>query len=315
MARGEHGGEVPARSGVVGLWAVLGVVALLSLWCTVSALRSCDGGVAPPIAPSPLADVQRAFAALGDRDGAATPHAARGYVSAEAPHVERELPFDFTTDGLDGLCGVVELVPDATSRIARASLGDRALVPHDRGVSFAACGVRAGRADGTGRAWVRTWVMPGLTPADVAASELPDEVVLALAEAEHVLHASGWQAGREALVIERASFGPRWEPPRPASGCVAWVVVGVGLELLRAERGVEHVHTDTRRGRQLLGAVSCHDGGEVVPTGPANEGTLYALPFDRSGGPRVPSAPGTLLTTVGAVRRVRPEALTLPAGE
>ena len=299
----------------MGLWAVLGVVGLLALWCTVSALRSCDGGVAPPITPSPLPDAHRAFAALGDRDGAASPYAARGYVSAEVPYVERELPFDLTTSGLDGLCGVVELVPDATSRVTRASLGERELAPHGHGVSFAACGVRDGRAEGVGRASVRLWVMPGLTPEDVAASELPDDVVLALAEAEHVLHARGWQAGGEVLGIDPAAIGPRWQPPRPASGCVAWAVVAVGLDELRAERGAEHVHMDTRRGRQLVGAVSCHDGGDVVPTRPAIGAMPGALPFDRRGGPRIPAAPGALLTTVGAVRRVPPEALTLPAGE
>lgn len=325
MARGERPGGARSGTDALGLWAVLALVVLFAGLMVVLAMRGCDDdpGVAVPASTPPsVVDAQHAFARLGDRDAMGSwpmrtvELHGRGYERHDdAPPAE--LPFDAETTPLDGLCGVVQIEPAETSRVEAATLGELELTPGvpEGLVSLAACGsvplaVRAG----TGQASLRYWVMPGLTPADVAASELPAEVALGFAEAEHALRADGFRATDRALRVEIGDGSVSWTPPRPASGCVAWVVVGIGFGRLVARHAGVQIHEDGRPGRQLLGAVSCSDGGAVEVTD-GHDGVLYALPFARGGGPRVATGPAARLATVGAVRLTRPEDLELPASE
>lgn len=301
------------------------MIVLFAGLLVVLAMRGCEdngGGAVARATPAPVVDAQHAFARLGDRDGIgvwpqrAIDLGARGYERLPEVGAPREVPFTAETTALDGLCGVVQVVPEETSRVEAARLGALTLRPAvpEGLASFAGCGAaEVAATSGTGQAALTTWVMPGLTPADVAASELPAEVALGLAEAEHALRADGWRATDRAIRAELAAGTTRWDPPRPATGCVAWAVVGLGFDRLVATQGGHAIHEDGRAGRQLVGALSCHDGGVITATDVDGDGgTLWALPFARGGGPRV-AAPGAGLTTIGAVRLTTARELVLPA--
>ncbi|MCA9609619.1 MAG: hypothetical protein KC619_28670 [Myxococcales bacterium] len=325
MARGERPGGARRGTDALGLWAVLGVVALFFGLLVVLAMRGCDDdpGVVSPGPPPASLDARHAFARLGDRDAIGSwPQRTielhdRGY-QRHTSDPPRELPFEAETTPLDGLCGVVQVQPGETSRIDAATRGALGLRPGaaEGLVSFAACGaVPFAVTEGIGQATLAYWVMPGLTPEDVAASELPVEVVLGFAEAEHALRADGFRATDRALRAELATGTTTFRLPTPPSGCVAWAVVGLGFAHLSSIHD-SVVHEDGRPGRQLVGAISCTDGGTVEATDVDGDGgTLYALPFVRGGGPRVSGGPGAGLTTAGGVRLTTVEDLELPAGE
>lgn len=328
MARGERGEGPRSGTDAYGLWAVLAVVVLFAAFLVALALRGCeqDPLAITPATPAPVAGAQVSFARLGDRDGSGPTTdptqggelRGRGYERLEGDVPATELAFRQATTALDALCGVAQVAPDPTSSVERGALGDLELAPGplDGALTFGACGAHELAVRGVGRASVAFWVMPGLTPADVAASELPAEVALGFAEAEHLLGAEGWRATERALRAELAAGTASWAPPRPARGCTAWVIVALGFDSARSQHAGLDVHQDPRAGRQLLGAVSCADGGEVIVGDAAGDGgVLYALPFARGGGPRVPAAGTGRLTTIGAVRLGTADALTLPAEE
>ncbi|MCB9591419.1 MAG: hypothetical protein H6719_01695 [Sandaracinaceae bacterium] len=322
MARGESR-EAASGTGAYGVWAVLVLTVIFVGWMVALTLKSCDGGAPPATVATPGPNIS--FAELGDRDMVAGwdvarsgPPPIRGYEALGAAEAH-EMPFVTRTEPLAELCGLVWLQPEAGSRIEDASLDDRALRPTiDQGsVSFAMCGAHELRVPrGVGRARVTYWVMPGLTPTDVSATELPAEVALAFAEAEAVLHGQGWRPTRQVIRATIPASASTWEPPRPARGCVPWVIVGFGFESAFAERATDTVHQDTRAGRQLFGALSCAGEGVIALHDAGGDGgALYALPFENGGGPRVPGATGAHLTTVGELRLGTAASLALPATE
>ncbi len=327
MARGERAEGPRSGTDAYGLWAVLAVIVLFAAFLVALALRGCEDDplAVAPGTPAPVTAAQVSFVRLTDRDALLTvdPRGAadlrvRGYERLEGDAPAAELPFRQPTAALEDLCGIAQVAPDPTSSIERGAIGALELVPGptDAALTFGVCGAHELAVHGVGRASVAFWAMPGITPADVAASELPAEVALGFAEAERLLEAEGWRATDRALRAELAAGTASWSPPRPARGCAAWVIVALGFDTARSQHAGLDVHQDLRPGRQLLGAVSCADGGEVIVGDTAGDGgTLYALPFARGGGPRVPAAAGGRMTSIGAVRLTSAEDLVLPAEE
>ena len=322
-------GETPkARGGIgaLGVWAVLGVIVLLVALAVASSFDGCDPfGTPPPPPPPPPAVVtaQGSFGELHDRDGAHAPSLAelgpqlraRGYEPlASLP--ARDLPFEVETSALDGMCGVAVFVPEPTTSLDAVHRGPDSLrpAPPGRTLSVGVCGAASLRATGTGQAGVELFAMPGLTPDDVAASELPDEVALLLAEAEHILGRRGFRAHSQVVRAELTPPRDRWEPPAPDAGCVSWVVVVLRFWRAYSSQASHPVDDDDREWRLMLGAISCHgESAAVTLESRSNqEGVLYALPFLHDGGPRMPGADATRVVTVGEARVVPTDRLALP---
>ncbi len=259
---------------------------------------------------------------LGDRDGL-SPTAIqfssrmtqRGHVALPPTPTLRELPFELTTTALEGACGVVVLEPNVTSEITRVTSGSASYAPEPPGpgrlASVGVCDVERVRALGTGSARAWLWTVPGLTPADVEASGLSAEAAIAFSEAEALLHHRGWVATNRAVRADLDPGAHTWRPPRPSEGCVAWVVAAFGFSDASSNLQGDSMG-DARPGRQLLGAISCDDGGEVTLRGAsADGGTIYALPFRYRGGPRMPEPAASRLTGIADVRVVPPADLEL----
>lgn len=338
MARGEHSKARPQGSGL----AIGGVflVSCLAALTLVSSTRGCAGcsgcgpsWVVPPPASFPGAP---ALGELGWRDAArgrptwaapSTPDAAaaeraldaalraRGYVETPRDPAEsaRSLPFELRSDALDGACGVVVVLGVGTTTITGLDDADQGTVraPDPSVVSIARCGVGTLRAAGLGTAVVRTWLLPGITPADVARIALPADVVLAHAEAEAILRAHGLEPV-DALAREAVPTGTAVVPPaRPgASGCATWVGVAEGGGRAETQGPTGFVGRDYALDRAMFGAASCAGPPATETstslTDDAGDGVVVVWRPYRSpgGGPTRAPAAGSTVTTVGAAEVV-----------
>jgi len=302
------------------------VVVLLVGLAVASSLDACDPfDTPPPPAPPPPAVVtaQGSFGLLHDRDSSDSPSPPdrsaqlrdRGYEPV-ASEPARDLPFELETTALDGMCGVAVIVPGPTTSLSelRRDLDHVRPAPPYRTVSMGVCGARTLRASGTGPASVELFAMPGLTPEDVAASELPDEVALMLAEAEHLLGRRGFRPHTQVVHAELTPPRERWQPPAPDRGCVSWVVVALRFWRGWSIQDGHAVDEDDREWRLMFGAVSCAGApGSVTLESHSNRpGALYAVPFLHDGGPRLPGRAAERVVTIGQTRVVGADALVLP---
>jgi hypothetical protein len=146
-----------------------------------------------------------------------------------------------------------------------------------------------------------------LTREVVRATGLPIDVALAHAEAEVLLRGRGLAPEPEVVALEVGPGPGRFEVPMtrvPSSGCVFFVVVGVGA----GSPFGAWSPTDVARERALAGAARCATRTDASPTFEVPSGTarLYLRPYRAHGG----SPPAGV--AVGAARLVTEAALTLP---
>lgn len=345
MARGEPGKNRPPGPGLA-IGALFACACLAAVTLIATTTRSCDGclprgwmagttpaepfsGAAAAIDELHWPDVGRARDAYArptapDASAAAvalrTRLEQRGYVAVadRAPEI-LTLPLETRTPALAGACGVVVVTGLGNATILGAEAAEGAVVANDPSiVAIAACGDVALRASGTGSATVEAWHMPGITPADVAATGLPAEVVLAHAEAETLWRARGW-APVDQLVREEHGPGPTvWiSPPGvpPASGCIAWVGVAIGAGSAETSTGFV-MGRDYAIGRALFGAAQCATTAATHTTLLDEGGDGHVVHWRAYGvatpGPTRAAAPGATATTAGALRVVAVSDLALP---
>lgn len=273
-------------------------------WRDAARARAAWGA---PVPPDPIAAAA----------GIETLLRARGYVAAEGMTlaVARELPMDLPVPELGGGCGVVEIIGEPATRIAGAAVGSVRTEAADPSVlTVGACGDGSVHVDGVGRATARVWHLPGLTPADVEATGLPPDALLAHAEAERVLARYGYVATSDLVRVplpSGASPAIVAPLPTPASGCVPWVVVAVGAG--HASTGVV---TDHAPDRTLALAITCatRAGWDVTSTALGGSiATAWARAYRPPGSGA--ALPGESPSTIGAARIVTdPAAIVLPPG-
>lgn len=316
MARGESQ-KVGSSSAALGLWAALGVVALGTAYLLAQALSDAPPAPIPSPALSSIERLRSIYATLGDRDCSLSDLESlrsqlfeRGHrFVSESPPLE--LPLREAATDLEGACGVALVVAEPTALVNSVRAGDGPSVTPcvSRMASVALCGADTVAAEGTGRATVYLFVTPGLTPANVAETGLTPEAAVGLTEAELILGRAGYRAGPEAVRVERGGGTRTWEPPQPAHGCVAWVIATSGFSLAHSSLDTDSFASDSRVGRQLIGAVSC--AGRHGALSLEDGGVLYALPFEDQSGPRLPG-PVDRLTTIPEVRVVATPHLPSP---
>lgn len=347
MARGEQSKSRPQGPGLaIGAVFVACCVAALTLVATTS--RGCAGcgpawGPGMPLA-EPFVGAAAAFGELGWRDasrGRATwaapsaPDAAaaeraledalteRGYVPAEGTGAAaRSLPFELRTDALEGVCGVVAVLGVGSAVLTGIEDEQQGAVraPDPSAVTIARCGAGIVRASGLGQAVVRTWQLPGITPADVEAIGLSPDVVLAHAEAEALLRARGL-VPLDVLAREEVTGRASISPPvhAGAAGCTAWVGVVTGAGRAETSGGLGLLGRDYALDRAMLGGASCAGGtggATGAAAGPSSTHTAlvddggdgltviwrpYGAP---AGGPTRTPAAGAIVASVGAARVV-----------
>lgn len=342
MARGEshRAAGNPIGAAVLAIFGVAALTALAFVVVTTRACASCEAAFYgamrtgdPYVGASTAArelgwrDAARARAAYGapvpsDPVAAATSIEAllraRGYVAAEGLALDgpRELPMELGVPELGGGCGVLEVIGEPGTRIERAMAGGATTEAADSSVlTLGACGEAPVRVEGIGRVTARVWHLPGLTPADLGATGLPVDALLAHAEAERLLARYGYVATSDLVRIEvsGATSPTMLSLPSPPSGCVPWVVAVVG-----AGRSSTGVLSDHAPDRALALAVTCatRSGWDVMVSSPGGAGapaTAWARAFRPPGsGAALPSdAP----STIGAARVVPdPGAIALPTG-
>jgi len=308
--------------------------ALLFVILATHACSNCDawlyGGMA--VSADPYVGASTAARTLSFRDTArrralygaapgldgATAHAmldasllSRGYL----PGIESSvvtLPADLSVPELDRSCGVVAIEAEGTSHLSSAGRGTALRDTDDpSAMAFGACGEGPYRVEGVGTAIVRAYLMPGLVAGDVERTGLPEDVLLAHAEAEVLLASVAYQPSGELVRIEVTSAGGSiWALPEPTSGCVPWavVVVGAGLTRTRTALPVEDFASD----RGLALAITCTGGGggDFDVTDAGGDGYLaWARPYAVRGA-GVPSANPNV--TIGEAYVVGATAVTLP---
>jgi hypothetical protein len=287
VARGESGKSRPLSIGIA-IAAVLAVATVCALFSIVNSNRppqpyTAYGYPTYPTYPStePFRGASAAFGTVTSRDsvrstasgGAALtrdPVAARrsleaaltdrGYVvgaTAETPATT--LPFDAPAADLEGACGVVLLVGDAATTITRAGVGSSMFTSVDPSAfTVALCGPATIHVEGVGHAAMRTWLLPGLTPAALTTTALTADALLAHAEAELLLRRHGYAPVDELIEVHISATTPGGFltlhlPTTPAAGCIPFVAYADGAGRPQLPTGTFD-HLDDRA---LNGAISC----------------------------------------------------------
>lgn len=341
MTRGE--GTPRDRRGVgLAIGVVFTVICLFAAFVVVTTSDSCDGLYGSPPIPAvpvePFAGAASALSLLGHRDcggqaagprvahGAARPRAVADRVAAQLGYVpagewsdERNLPLTALAAGLEGRCGVVAIGTDAWASMQRARSADGAWYRScDDGYRLiAACGDQPVSLEGSGTAYSRAWAMPAITADDLDAIGVSAEAVLGHAEAEVQLRRVGWIPSDQCVVEEVASGAPAWvaPPASPASGCVPWVAVAIGLGDATSEWMGATLDHDPATERFVLGTASCERGltGRIDFHDVGSDGGLVVWrPYEARSGPSTGSGDPSVPTSVRALRAVAAEALSLP---
>lgn len=337
MARGENqrASGNPIGAAILAVFAACALAALAFVVVTTRACTSCEAALFGAMATSdPYVGASTAAAELGWRDAgraraawgapvpadpvAAAAHLeavliARGYVASTTLVVPagRELPTEFDVPELAGGCGVVEIIGENGARIDSARANGVEVAASDPSVvGIGTCDGGAVAVVGLGRVTARVWHLPGLVPGDVYATSIPADVLLAHAEAEHVLARYGYVATNDVVRIELTGGAGLVSPlPLPSSGCVPWVVVATG-----AGSSISGTMTDRAVDRTLALAVTCatRAGWDVSTTPATAGGTAWARAFRPPGSGA--SLPGDAPTTVGAARIIDANDVVLPSG-
>ncbi|MBX7196430.1 MAG: hypothetical protein K1X94_30535 [Sandaracinaceae bacterium] len=332
MARGEAPKERPSFPG-----AAIGAAFMVFCLCGVTGValttHECNAALAPAVVtPEPFVGTIATFHALSWRDSgrvrwgtAIVPDPAaraivessltgRGYVPApsEGAAPVQALPADFEAPALEGACGLLVLVGDASTTLTRAEVsttsGTESFSAHDPSVlPVPVCGNQRVHVEGAGSAAAHAWLYPGLTREVVEATGLPVDVVLAHAEAEVLLTGRSLAPMDEVAVLEvPTGTGPQTIPMTrgPASGCVVLVGVIVG--------GGDPVGAwnppDRVPDRGLVGLGRCLTRTDAIPsiTVPSGTARVYVRPY------RAVSGTASTGVTAGALHVVREADLSLP---
>ena len=353
MARGDRTtGE--SRGPGLAIFSAFGVLCLAATLLVVWSTQDCSGMFGAPVAttPEPFAGAHAALAPLGSRDcarlggpavgpprgvvgGAAARSrveevlAGRGYVAADGRWSGPEaLPLEGPASSLEGSCGLVAVVAEPGGSVTRSRRGGEPWRDIDCGQVYAlvpACDGDGWSAQGIGDGSVRSFVMPGLSPASAAATGVPLDVLLAHGEAEAQLRAMGWEPADEVVVRDvratAASSISETAPSAPSSGCVGWVAVGRGLGNASTWWAHHQADSDPGLGGFTIGLVSCapaptalttetrldlfdHDGGG---------GRIWYRPYAPATGPSVPSGVATAPRGIASIRAVTAPPSPLPA--
>jgi hypothetical protein len=319
MARGESP-TPPDRPIGVAFLGVFGVAALGALLFVVVVTRACDscdewlygyGGMPA----DPYVGASTAASLLGWRDvarlryGYGAPPTLDGPAAAVAVRVELRahgfaepsatlgpftLPADVDVPALDRTCGLIVFEAEATSRIDAAGRPAGLRAADDPSlVTTGACGRGPFRVEGVGTALVRVILVPGLVEDDPLTTGLPEDVLLAHVEAEHLLRSVGYVPSDQVLRIDAPSppvSGDFTGLPVPASGCVPWAVVVVGAG--RTRSGTASMGQDFATQRGLGLAISCAGASTTYlsVTDDATTGWVaWARPYAASGAPSMPT--------------------------
>lgn len=342
MARGEKPTSEANATGMafVAVFGVAALGAVVFVILTTRACSACDSWVSGVVSPgygAPYLGADTAAGLLAWRDtsrvrssyGAAPPldgpaaHdvleralETRGYLAASPETQTMILPADVEMPALEGACGVLEVEAVATSRLIAAGRGTSLRAADDPSVlALGVCGPGPFHIDGTGSATVRAHLMPGLVPGDVERTGLPEDVLVAHAEAETLLASVAYVPSNDVLRLDVTGSSLMLPAlPEPTTGCVPWAVVVVGAGLSRGSMGmVGGLADDYATERALSLVVSCAGamGGSISLTDAAGDGFVaWARPYGVASSPTLPSEP-TL--TIQAARVVDEAHLTLPA--
>lgn len=307
MARGESEAE-QSHGAAVAIWSVFGVACLLVAWVVVEVSGDREAPEDPFGTSEPHPGVEGPLRALGTRGcglgsgprmgGPASPGLRdtkehlerRGYVEAIPFGEPQTLPTSVEAAELEGGCGVVAAVATPSGYVDRAEIGAETVTPCDGGVVLApVCGNARVSVQGHGEARIGIFSMPGIAGDEA----LPDDLVLAHAEAITLLGSAGWSPVPEA--IEASQTGGRLDdlPEHPSGGCVAYVVAGLGMGHVNAHWMGRTVGNDPAPDRFLTGAVVCEHGRRTEITGavaPGASPVVVARPYRVEGGPSLPAA-------------------------
>jgi len=340
MARGDSPtpSDRPTNLALLGVLGVTAFAALLLVVVTTRAVESWSasfaaGGLSGDPYPGASAAAEqlswRDTARLREAFGAPPPHDSAAAIAAMEGELRRRglgtdstylpaatLPADLDVLALEGACGLLVLEAEATSRLTAAgrpaglrSADDPSLI------ALGACGRGPFRVEGVGSARVRVVLVPGLVESDVERIGLPEDVLLAHAEAEWLLRGAGYVPSDELVRLDAtgaaASSGELAALPQPPSGCVPWAVVVVGAGRLRSMTASAPADHAAERGLGL--AISCA----------GDPSTHLALADDGSGGyvawarpytlVAVPSLPAPRLRSLERASVVAASEITLPA--
>lgn len=304
MARGES--ATPKRA--LGGLATLGLIFALAV-CVTTGVIAINAEGTRPATREPWDGMGAAFGSLGSpmqfvvttpseaRANAEGQLATHGYVPMEstAPATLSALPYELDA-AMDGACGVLLAVGDASTSITRVILpSGHSYAPRDaHAAPVRVCGDAHVRIEGTGSVAVHRWLFPGITAADVNASGLPTEVALAHAEASHVLIPSRLEATDEVVVLTLPSVGAYPIPltRRPVTGCVPFVAVAVGADALPTG----WTEASNEAGLGTIGSALCATRMDTIPSFNATgSGTsVYVrfyreVPTPRAAGPAIAS--------------------------
>ncbi len=306
MARGESEAK-QSPGAAVAIWSVFGVACLAVAWVVVRVSGEPDAPEDPFGTGEPYPGIEGPLRTLGTRGcglsggprmgGPAMPGPMdakehlerRGYVEAVPFGEPQTLPASVPADELAGGCGVVAAVATPSGFVDRTEVGSESTVPCEHGVVLApVCGDRAVTVHGHGEARLAIFSMPGIVPNEA----LPDDLVLAHAEAVTLLGAAGWSPMPEAM--KGSVTGGRLDdlPEHPSGGCVAYVVAGLGMGHVSGYWMSRSVGNDPAPDRFLTGAVVCEHGRRTELTGsvaPGASPVVVARPYRVGGGPSVPT--------------------------
>jgi hypothetical protein len=319
MARGEKPTSQANAIGLsfVAMFGVAALGAILFVILTTNACNSCDAwlyGGAFPVAADPYMGASTAARLLSFRDtgrlrsswGAvppldgpvahyvlATTLEARGYAPPLAEGPSFTLPAELSVPELERSCGVLEIEAEGTSHLTGAGRGTSLRAADDPSLlALGVCGDGPFRIDGVGTARIRVHLMPNLVEGDIERTGLPEDVLLAHAEAEVLFASVAYTPTDEVIRVESTSSATMVFPglPEPSAGCVPWAVVVVGAGRSRAVMAA--AVEDFAAERALVLAVSCAGGTgtsfEITDAG-GDGYVAYARPYAVSTSPTLPT--------------------------
>lgn len=307
MARGESEAK-QSHGAAVAIWSVFGVACLAVAWVVVRVSGEPDVPDDPFGTSEPYPGIEGPLRNLGTRGcglatgprmgGPAMPGPMdakehleqRGYVETVPFGEPQTLPATVPAEELTGGCGVVAAVATPSGYVDRIEVGGESTAPCDHGVVIAPiCGDQPVTVQGHGDVRIAIFGMPGAEGSDA----LPDDLILAHAEAVTLLGRAGWSPVPQAM--KATQTGGRLDnlPVHPSGGCVAYVVAGLGMGHVNGYWMGRSVGNDRAPDRFLTGAVVCEHGRLTEVTGSVPPGVspvIVARPYRVGGGPSVPAA-------------------------
>lgn len=318
MARGDSPtpSEKPIGAAFLGVFGVVALGAILFVVLVTRACANCDewlygggyGSSDPYVGASTAAtqlswrDTARVRFGYGvaptlDGPAAAAMIApdlrARGYAEPSETLGPFTLPADVDVPGLDRTCGLLVVEAEATTRIDAAGRAAGLRGSDDASVvALGACGRGPYRVEGVGSVVVRVILVPGLVEDDVDRTGMPEDVLLAHVEAEHLLRGVAYVPSDEVVRLDVTSPGSfeLTGLPSPTTGCVPWAVVVVGAGRLRSLTA--GMASDWAEERGLGLAITCAGGTTsfLEVTDDATPGYVaWARPYSMGGAPSLPS--------------------------